>query len=47
MVTWGKAASGADKFLRNPKSAKKEREVAASDLTQRKGAGQTKSTQTK
>lgn len=39
MVTTGKkAASDAGKILSNPKSTKKEKEVAASDLSQRKGA---------
>lgn len=38
MVTGKRAASDAAKILRNPKSTKKEKEVAASDLAQRKGA---------
>ncbi len=38
MATGKKAASDAGKQLRDPKSTKREREVAASDLAQRKGA---------
>ncbi|MFM0472309.1 hypothetical protein [Paraburkholderia strydomiana] len=38
MATGKKAASDAAKILRDPKSTKKEKEVAASDLAQRKGA---------
>jgi hypothetical protein len=38
MATGKKAASDAGKLLRDPKSTKKEKEVAASDLAQRKGA---------
>jgi hypothetical protein len=38
MATGKKAASDAGKILRSPKSSKKEKEVAASDLAQRKGA---------
>lgn len=38
MATGKKAASDAGKILRDPKSTKKEKEVAASDLAQRKGA---------
>lgn len=36
MATGKKPASDAARILRNPKSTKKEREVAASDLAQRK-----------
>jgi hypothetical protein len=36
MTTGKKAASVASKILSNPKSTKKEKEVAASDLAQRK-----------
>jgi hypothetical protein len=36
MTTGKKAASDASKILSNPKSTKKEKEVAASDLAQRK-----------
>jgi len=36
MSTGKKAASDAAKILRNPNSTKKEKEVAASDLSQRK-----------
>lgn len=36
MTTGKKAASDAGKILSNPKSAKKEKEVAASDLAQAK-----------
>lgn len=42
MATGKKAASDAAKILRNPKSTKKQKEVAASDLSQRKGATGTK-----
>ncbi|RQQ41734.1 hypothetical protein [Burkholderia stagnalis] len=44
MATGKKPASDAGKILRDPKSTKKEKEVAASDLAQRKGAtsGQSK-----
>lgn len=42
MATGKKAASDAAKILRNPKSNKKEKEVAASDLSGRKGATKTK-----
>lgn len=42
MATGKKAASDAAKILRNPKSTKKEKEVAASDLAQRKGVAKTK-----
>jgi len=38
MATGKKPASEAGKILRNPKSTKKEKEVAASDLAQRKSA---------
>jgi len=38
MTTGKKAASDASRILRDPKSTKKEREVAASDLAQRRGA---------
>jgi hypothetical protein len=38
MPTGKKPASDASKQLRDPKSTKKEKEVAASDLAQRKGA---------
>jgi hypothetical protein len=37
MATGKKAASDAGKILSNPKSTKKEKEVAASDLSQAKG----------
>lgn len=36
MATGKKAASDAAKILRDPKSTKKEKEVAGSDLAQRK-----------
>lgn len=36
MTTGRKAASDAGRILRNPKSTKKEKEVAASDLAQRR-----------
>ncbi len=39
MPTGKKPASDAGKILRDPHSTKKEKEVAASDLAQRKGAG--------
>ncbi|MDN7641014.1 MULTISPECIES: hypothetical protein [Burkholderia] len=42
MATGKKAASDAAKILRDPKSSKKQKEVAASDLSQRKGAAKTK-----
>jgi hypothetical protein len=38
MATGKKPASDAGKILRDPKSTRKEKEVAASDLSQRKGA---------
>jgi hypothetical protein len=38
MTTGKKAASDAGKILRSKGSTKKEKEVAASDLAQRKGA---------
>ncbi|RKT14313.1 hypothetical protein B0G69_7570 [Paraburkholderia sp. RAU2J] len=38
MATGKKPASDAGKILRDPKSTRKEKEVAASDLAQRKGA---------
>jgi hypothetical protein len=38
MTTGKKAASDAARILRDSKSTKKEREVAASDLAQRRGA---------
>jgi hypothetical protein len=38
MATGKKAASDAGRALRSPKSTKKEKEVAASDLAQRRGA---------
>ncbi len=38
MTTGKKAAHDASKQLRNPKSTKKQKEVAASDLAQRRGA---------
>ncbi|QRM23400.1 MULTISPECIES: hypothetical protein [pseudomallei group] len=38
MATGKKAASDAAKMLRDSKSTKKQKEVAASDLAQRKGA---------
>ena len=37
MATGKKPASDAGKILRDPKSTRKEKEVAASDLAQRKG----------
>jgi len=42
MTTDKKPASDASRILRNPKSTKKEKEVAASDLSQRRGAGKKK-----
>jgi len=42
MATGKKAASDAGKILRDPKSTKKEKEVAASDLSQRPGASKGK-----
>jgi hypothetical protein len=39
MTTGKKAASDAARILRNPNSTKKQKEVAASDLAQRKGKG--------
>ena len=38
MTTGKKPASDASNILSNPKSTKKEKEVAASDLAQRRGA---------
>jgi hypothetical protein len=38
MTTGKKAASDASRILSNPKSTKKGKEVAASDLSQRRGA---------
>lgn len=38
MTTGKKPASDASRILRDPKSTKKEKEVAASDLAQRRGA---------
>jgi hypothetical protein len=38
MTTGKKPASDASRILRDPKSTKKEKEVAASDLSQRRGA---------
>jgi hypothetical protein len=38
MPTGKKAASDASRILSNPESAKAEKEVAASDLAQRRGA---------
>jgi hypothetical protein len=38
MPTGKKAASDASRILSNPKSTKAEKEVAASDLAQRRGA---------
>jgi hypothetical protein len=38
MTTGKKAASDAAKVLRNPHSTKKQKEIAASDLSQRRGA---------
>jgi hypothetical protein len=37
MTTGKKAASDAARILRNPKSTTKQKEVAASDLAQRRG----------
>lgn len=42
MATGKKPASDAGKILRDPKSTRKEKEVAASDLSQRKGAASSK-----
>ena len=42
MATGRKAASDAARILRNPKSTKKQKEVAASDLAQRRGAPKNK-----
>lgn len=42
MATGKKPASDAGKILRDPKSTRKEKEVAASDLAQRKGATSSK-----
>ena len=47
MATGKKAASDAAKILRNPSSTKKEKEVAASDLAQRKPAVKTPPKRTK
>jgi hypothetical protein len=44
MATGKKAASDAGKILRDPKSTKKEKEVAASDLAQRKSGPASKPT---
>jgi hypothetical protein len=41
MATGKKAASDAGKMLQDPKSTKKEKEIAASDLAQRKPAAST------
>jgi hypothetical protein len=38
MTTGKKPASDASRILRDPKSTKKQKEVAASDLSQRRGA---------
>jgi hypothetical protein len=38
MTTGKKAASDASRILRSPKSTPKQKEVAASDLAQRRGA---------
>lgn len=38
MTTGKKSASDASKILRDPKSTPKQKEVAASDLSQRRGA---------
>ncbi len=38
MTTGKKSASDASRILSNPKSTKKQKEVAASDLAQRRGA---------
>ena len=43
MATGKKAASDAGKILRDPKSTKKEKDPAASDLAQRKGPASNKS----
>ena len=42
MTTGKKAASDAGKILRDPKSTKKEKEVAASDLAQRREPSKSK-----
>ena len=42
MTTGKKAASDAGKVLSNPKSTPKQKEIAASDLSQRKPAAGTK-----
>jgi len=42
MTTGKKAASDAGRILRDPKSTKKEREVAASDLAQARRSGKKK-----
>ncbi len=42
MATGKKPASDASKILRDPKSSKKEKEVAGSDLAQAKGKGKRK-----
>ncbi|CAB3764293.1 hypothetical protein [Paraburkholderia solisilvae] len=42
MATGKKAASDAAKILRDPKSSKREKEVAASDLSGRKDATKAK-----
>ncbi|HEV2101042.1 MAG TPA: hypothetical protein VGR45_19205 [Stellaceae bacterium] len=42
MTTGKKPASDASRILRDPKSTKKEKEVAASDLSQRRVAGNKK-----
>jgi hypothetical protein len=42
MATGKKPASDAGRILRDPKSTKKQKEVAASDLAQRRGASAAK-----
>jgi hypothetical protein len=42
MTTGKKPASDASRILRNPKSTPKQKEVAASDLSQRRGANKPK-----
>jgi hypothetical protein len=42
MTTGKKPASDASRILRDPKSTKKQREVAASDLAQRRAAPSSK-----
>ncbi|CAE6789554.1 hypothetical protein R70006_04780 [Paraburkholderia domus] len=42
MATGKKPASDAGEILRGPKSTRREKEVAASDLSQRKGATSSK-----